>query len=74
MKLQHGEYISLGKIESELKTCPLVDNVCIYADSTKTFAIALLIPNVDQLKILADKSKLNDSCLLCKVYSVDFGC
>ncbi|KAL7012110.1 hypothetical protein ACKWTF_014638 [Chironomus riparius] len=32
VKLQHGEYLSLGKIESELKTCPIVENICIYAD------------------------------------------
>lgn len=27
VKLQHGEYISLGRVESVLKTSPLVDNV-----------------------------------------------
>ena len=57
VKLQHGEYISLGKIEAELKSCSLIDNVCMYADPTQTFAVALLTPNADQLKSLADKSK-----------------
>ena len=44
MKLQHGEYISLGKVESELKTCQIVENICIYCDSTKTYSIALVQP------------------------------
>lgn len=71
VKLQHGEYISLGKIESELKTCPIIDNVCIYADSTKIFAVALLTPNPDQLKAVADKSKFKMTNV-CSAIQVDF--
>ena len=37
VKLQFGEYVSLGKVEAVLKTCPVVDNVCIYGDSTKSY-------------------------------------
>jgi long-chain acyl-CoA synthetase len=44
VKLQHGEYISLGKVESELKTCQIVENICVYCDSTKTYCIALVQP------------------------------
>lgn len=32
MKLQAGEYVSLGKVEAVLKSCPLVDNICAYAN------------------------------------------
>ena len=32
VKLQAGEYVSLGKVESSLKTCPLVDNICAFAN------------------------------------------
>ena len=49
VKLQFGEYISLGKVEAELKTCPLVENICIYGDSTQTFVVALIVP--DRVKI-----------------------
>lgn len=56
MKLQYGEYVSLGKVESELKTCPLVDNVCVYADPTKLFPVALLTANPEQLKTIVQKS------------------
>ena len=32
VKLPAGEYVSLGKVESVLKNCPLVDNICAYAN------------------------------------------
>lgn len=53
MKLQAGEYVSLGKVESELKTSPFVDNICVYADSMKNFCVALIVPNEKALKELA---------------------
>lgn len=53
VKLQHGEYLSLGKIESELKTCQIVENICVYADSTKTYCIALVQPAEKALADLA---------------------
>ncbi|KAL0274114.1 UNVERIFIED_CONTAM: hypothetical protein PYX00_006617 [Menopon gallinae] len=53
VKLQAGEYVSLGKVESELKTCPIVENICIYGDSSKHFTVALVVPNPQQLKTLA---------------------
>lgn len=56
VKLQSGEYISLGKVESELKTCFLLDNICVYADPIRSFAVALVMPNPDQLETLAVKN------------------
>lgn len=58
VKLQYGEYVSLGKVESELKTCSLVDNVCVYADPSKMFAVALIMPNPNNLKDIINKGKL----------------
>lgn len=54
VKLQAGEYVSLGKVETVLKMCNLVDNVCAYADSDKQFTICLAVPNAKQLRALAD--------------------
>ena len=45
VKLQFGEYVSLGKVEAVLKTCPVVENVCIYGESTKSYCVALLVPD-----------------------------
>lgn len=53
VKLQYGEYISLGYVESVLKTCPLVDNVFAYASSLHTYLVAFVAPNFEQLQRLA---------------------
>ena len=62
VKLQFGEYVSLGKVEAVLKTCPIIENVCIYGESSKSYCVALLVPdrNVSStflLQILLTKSK-----------------
>ena len=31
VKLQHGEYIALAQVETVLKMCPLVDQICVVA-------------------------------------------
>lgn len=53
MQLQFGEYVSLGKVESILKTCPLVENVCIYGDPARTYCVALVVPERTKLAALA---------------------
>ena len=55
MFVQFGEYVSLGKVESVLKTCPLVENICIYGDSTKSYVVALIVPDRNKLADLAKK-------------------
>jgi len=59
VKLNHGEYVSLGKVESELKTCPLVENICVYGDPTKPHCIALVVPDRNKLTTLAEKLGLS---------------
>lgn len=54
MKLQAGEYVSLGKVEAEIKTSSLVENICVYAESSKNYAVALVVANEKALKALAD--------------------
>lgn len=53
VKLQHGEYISLGKVESELKTMSIVENICAYGNSLQDFIVALVQPNMRMLADLA---------------------
>ncbi|CAG2111382.1 unnamed protein product [Medioppia subpectinata] len=54
VKLQSGEYVALGRTESELKSCPFVDNVCAYADSRHRYIIALIVANEKRVINLAD--------------------
>jgi len=53
VKLQAGEYVSLAKVETALKLCPLIDNLCLYADSSKVFTVALVVPNRKNVEALA---------------------
>ena len=48
------------KVESQLKTHQLVDNICVYADSQKTHTVALLVPIRDQLEKFAAKEINSD--------------
>jgi len=60
VKLQYGEYISLGKVESELKTCPYVDNICVVGNGMHDYLVALVVPNGQQLKNLASSMGKQD--------------
>ncbi|XP_054163099.1 fatty acid CoA ligase Acsl3-like [Oppia nitens] len=61
IKLQQGEYVSLGKIETELKSCSFVDNICIFASSRHSHVMALVVPNRKRIQRLAKKlQKPND--------------
>uniref|UniRef100_A0A8C4H369 long-chain-fatty-acid--CoA ligase n=1 Tax=Dicentrarchus labrax TaxID=13489 RepID=A0A8C4H369_DICLA len=66
VKLQAGEYVSLGKVEAMLKNCSLVDNICAYANSDETYVIGFVVPNQKQLLTLADqygiRGSLEDLC------------
>ena len=68
IKNQYGEYIALNKVESVLKTCKLVDNICVFADSMQFFTVALVSPNVEQLKLVAEKENIveDDWEMLCR--------
>ncbi|KTG45346.1 hypothetical protein cypCar_00002201 [Cyprinus carpio] len=56
VKLQAGEYVSLGKVESALKDNPLIDNICVYASSDQNYLISFVVPNQKQMTELAKKS------------------
>lgn len=43
VKLSNGEYISLGKVESIVKTCKYVENACVCADSSHSYPVALIV-------------------------------
>lgn len=55
LKLAHGEYVSLARVETTLMTCPLVDNICVYGNSFETFLVALVVPAPKALADLAKK-------------------
>ncbi|KAF7689044.1 long-chain-fatty-acid--CoA ligase 4b [Silurus meridionalis] len=56
VKLQAGEYVSLAKVEAALKNCPLIDNICVFANSNQNYIISFVVPNQKQLTELANKN------------------
>jgi len=61
VKLKHGEYVALGNAETILKTCSVVDNICIFADSTKENVVAVVVPVLSMLRNLAMSVGLPES-------------
>ncbi|XP_037117441.1 long-chain-fatty-acid--CoA ligase 4 isoform X1 [Syngnathus acus] len=61
VKLQAGEYVSLGKVESALKNSSLIDNICVYANSDQNYVISFVVPNPKRLMQLAKQRGLDAS-------------
>ncbi|KAL2252226.1 UNVERIFIED_CONTAM: Long chain acyl-CoA synthetase 8 [Sesamum indicum] len=68
VKLQHGEYISLGKVEAALVSSKYVENIMVYADPYHNFCVALVVPARQTLEGWAKESgiKYNDFPELCE--------
>uniref|UniRef100_A0A0K0F1D3 long-chain-fatty-acid--CoA ligase n=1 Tax=Strongyloides venezuelensis TaxID=75913 RepID=A0A0K0F1D3_STRVS len=58
IKTSHGEYISLGKVESNLITHSLIDNICVVVDPEKSYIVALIVPNQKHLTKLAEDLRI----------------
>ena len=56
VKMAHGEYIALEKLESVYRSCPVVANLCVYAQQDKNKPIALVVPAEPALKQLAKEN------------------
>ncbi|RHZ70620.1 hypothetical protein Glove_269g28 [Diversispora epigaea] len=44
VKMAHGEYIALEKLESVYKSALFVGNICVFADSLQTRPVAVILP------------------------------
>merc|ERR1712054_485768 len=69
VKLAMGEYIALSKVENILKSSPYVDQVMVYAVSSMSYCIALVVPNMNLVKWALESGqgkdlKLEDACKL----------
>lgn len=55
VKLQSGEYVSLGNVEAILKTHAVVDNICVICDSNQNNTVAVVVPAVESVKKIAQE-------------------
>jgi len=53
VKTQNGEYIALEKLESIYRSVTVVQNICVYADQTKTKPVAIIVAVEPVLKKIA---------------------
>ncbi|KAJ7964675.1 Long chain acyl-CoA synthetase [Quillaja saponaria] len=60
VKLQHGEYISLGKVEAALSSSSYVGNIMVYADPLHNYCVALIVPSRQALEGWAQKAGIGD--------------
>lgn len=63
VKLSGGEYVSLNKVEAELKLLPFVDNCCVIAEGSKANCICLVSPNHKKMIELLEENEANKSDL-----------
>ncbi|XP_054159257.1 long-chain-fatty-acid--CoA ligase 4-like [Oppia nitens] len=61
LKLQNGEYVSLGKIEALMKSCPYVDNICVCGGTYSNDLTALVSPNQKNLLKLCQEMGIRDA-------------
>ena len=60
VKLAHGEYVSLGKVEATLKACALVDNIMVHADPAHNYCVAIVAPDAAALRGIAEELNCSD--------------
>jgi len=53
VKTLNGEYIALEKLESIYRSCPVVDNLCVYAAQDQNKPVAIVVPKEPALKKMA---------------------
>ncbi|XP_019249337.1 PREDICTED: long chain acyl-CoA synthetase 8 [Nicotiana attenuata] len=56
VKLQHGEYISLGKVEAALLSSNYVESIMVYADPFHNYCVALVVPSRQVLEKWAQEN------------------
>lgn len=69
VKLQHGEYVSLGKVEAVLSVSPYVDNIMVYANSFHSYCVAIVVASQSALESWALQKgiKVVDFASLCEM-------
>jgi long-subunit acyl-CoA synthetase (AMP-forming) len=67
VKLQHGEYVALSKVEGVLKLSNFVENAMVHADSRQTYCVALVCPQFATLnRFIREKGLGDDADAACE--------
>lgn len=63
VKTLNGEYIALEKLESVYRSCPVVNNICVYAAEDQDKPIAIIVPMEATLKKIARENGIDGDSL-----------
>ncbi|KAI9662824.1 MAG: long-chain fatty acid-CoA ligase [Bathelium mastoideum] len=63
VKTLTGEYVALEKLESTYRSSPIVANICVYADQSKSRPIAIIVPQETALKKFASENGVKGESL-----------
>lgn len=70
VKLSHGEYVALEKLEAQYKSVPVVQNMVVHADPLESYIVAIVVPIELELRSIASKLSISHESLdlasLCK--------
>ncbi|KAI0772378.1 long-chain-fatty-acid-CoA-ligase [Trametes elegans] len=58
VKLQGGEYIALERLESIYKSCNLISNICVHANSNARQPMAIIVPHEAHLRQTLDSKDI----------------
>ncbi|KAI7962799.1 hypothetical protein MJO28_000893 [Puccinia striiformis f. sp. tritici] len=61
VKLAGGEYIALEKLESIYKSCSLVNNICVHADSSANRPMAIVFVHEKNINLVCEELKIGES-------------
>jgi long-subunit acyl-CoA synthetase (AMP-forming) len=65
-KLSHGEFISPTKIEFKLKQSKLISQVFVHGNPKYNFIVALIYPNVEEVRKLSEEFRIQNLAELCQ--------
>ncbi|TNV82014.1 hypothetical protein FGO68_gene5718 [Halteria grandinella] len=57
-KLSQGEYIAPEKLENIYTQCPIIQQIFVYGDSLQSTLVAIIVPDLIQLKAFAEANGL----------------
>lgn len=63
VKTLNGEYIALEKLESVYRSCPVVQNICVYAAEDQDKPVAIIVPLEAALKKIASENGVEGDSL-----------
>lgn len=61
VKLSHGEYVALEKLESKFKQLKFIENMMVYGDSKQEYLVAIVVPVKSDLESWAKSNGVSGS-------------